>query len=256
MGAYPLLFSLPLFLVAMLFVPPPSVDSTFWLSLTASLFLNATAYFLYMSAIRTSPLSLTIPLLAFTPALMIFTGWIILDEMPTSAGILGIVTTLAGGYVLNINPEQWSLLAPIKAVFRERGSRLMFFTATIYSLSAVIDKKAILHSSPEFFVVFFYLVFSPTLILCLAATGNVPFRSYRRHPLAGLGSGLLLFLHGILHVWAISLTTAAYMVSVKRLSVLFSILYGKLLFHEPHIRLRLLGGTIMLVGTALIAFGG
>jgi uncharacterized membrane protein len=50
-----------------------------------------------MKAIRVSPLSLTLPYLAFTPAFMIFSGYVFLNEMPNLWGIAGIVLTCAGG---------------------------------------------------------------------------------------------------------------------------------------------------------------
>lgn len=255
MGMYPLLFSLPLFLGAMPFIPVPPLDSAFWQALLGTLVLNSVAYFLYMAAIKASPLSLTIPFLSFTPAFMIFTGYFVLNEAPSRQGVLGILVTLAGGYVLNLNPGQRSALSPVKAVMNEKGSRLMLLVALIYSLSAVLDKKAILHSSPPFFAIFFYVIFSPILVLYFAVSGRVPLRSYKTLPVPGLIAGVLL-LHTVFHVWAISLTTAAYMISIKRLSVLFSILYGKMLFGEPHIRIRLVGGVIMLSGAILIALSG
>ena len=44
----------------------------------------------------------------------------------------------------------------------------------------------------------------------------------------------------------------AYMISVKRTSLIFSVLYGWLVFKEEHIRERLLGCMVMVIGVALI----
>ena len=53
---------------------------------------------------------------------------------------------------------------------------------------------------------------------------------------------------------AISLTKVAYMISVKRLSLLFGVLYGHYLFREGCLRERLLGTTLMLAGVILIVW--
>ena len=66
----------------------------------------------------------------------------------------------------------------------------------------------------------------------------------------------MFFLHVLLHGWAITITKAAYMISVKRFSVLFGIIYGGLLFKESNIVIRLCGGIFMLSGAILITIKG
>ena len=45
----------------------------------------------------------------------------------------------------------------------------------------------------------------------------------------------------------------AYMIAVKRTSLLFGILYGAMLFGEAHLGRHLLAGTLMVAGVAAIA---
>jgi drug/metabolite transporter (DMT)-like permease len=72
----------------------------------------------------------------------------------------------------------------------------------------------------------------------------------------GIVAGCLLFCHAIFHAWAISLTKAAYMISVKRLSILFSVITGGALFKEKNIKIRLLGAILMLLGAVIITIKG
>ncbi|NTV42389.1 MAG: EamA family transporter, partial [Syntrophobacteraceae bacterium] len=199
---------------------------------------------------------LTIPYLAFTPAFMIFTGRVLLNEEPNLYGILGILLSLVGGYILNVDVRRWSPLEPLRAAFKEKGSRLMLAVALIYSVSAVLDKKAIIHSSPLFFGIFFYVIFAPTLFGYWVLKGKISWDFWRGDPLKGAVAGLLVFLHSVFHVWAISLTKAAYMISVKRLSVLFSVVYGWLIFDEENMAARLGGAVLMVAGAVLIALKG
>jgi drug/metabolite transporter (DMT)-like permease len=55
------------------------------------------------------------------------------------------------------------------------------------------------------------------------------------------------------HFLAIERVEAAYMIAVKRTSLLFGILYGALLFRERRLGRNLLAGSLMLAGVALIA---
>ena len=65
--------------------------------------------------------------------------------------------------------------------------------------------------------------------------------------------GLCYALQALAHVYAIDLTNVAYMIAVKRTSLLFGVLYGRYLFQE---RGGLLATLIMLSGVILILVGG
>jgi hypothetical protein len=54
---------------------------------------------------------------------------------------------------------------------------------------------------------------------------------------------------------ALQQVEVAYMIAVKRTSLLFGILYGALLFREPGLRTRLPAGVLMLIGVATILTG-
>ena len=256
MVAFPSLFGLPLFAVALPFVPVPPLDATFYWYFLISLPLNFFPFFLYMKAIRVSPLSLTLPYLAFTPAFMIATGHVFLGEMPNWWGLAGIVITCIGGYVLNLEPGRHSLLAPIKAVFKETGSWLMLIVALIFSFSAAIGKKCILHSSPLFFTMTFFTVLSFLAVLMLLVLGKVRLQTFRDDWAKGVVAGLLFFIHALAHGFAISMVKASYMISVKRLSALIGIIYGRLFFKEKYMALRLVGAGQMVAGAVLITLWG
>ena len=256
MLAFPFLFSLPLFAVTLPFVPVPPLDATFYRYFFISLPLNFFPFFIYMRAIRVSPLSLTLPYLAFTPAFMILTGYLFLEEMPNLWGLAGIVVTCIGGYVLNLEPGRHSLLAPIKAVFKESGSWLMLIVALIFSFSAAIGKKCILHSSPLFFTVTFFAVLSLVSVLALLLLGKIRLRTFRDDWVKGMVAGLLLFVHALAHGFAISMIKASYMISVKRLSALIGIFYGRLFFKEKYTAVRLVGAGLMVAGAVLITLWG
>ncbi len=256
MLAFPFLYSLPLFAVTAPFIPVPQLDDTFYWSFVISLPLNFIPFFIYMKAIQKSPLSLTLPYLAFTPAFMIFTGYVFLDEIPNLWGLTGIVVTCIGGYVLNLESGRHSFLAPIKAVFKERGSWLMLIVALIFSFSAVIGKKGILHSSPLFFTMAFFAVLSFLAVLVLLILGKIQLRTFRDDWAKGMVAGILFFIHALSHGFAISMIKASYMISVKRLSALIGIIYGRLFFKEKYIALRFVGACLMVTGAVVITVWG
>ena len=256
MLAYPLLYSLPFFVAALILIPVPVLDSVYYWCWGFSLPLNAICSLLYIRAIKISPLSLTLPYMAFTPVFMIGTGMVVLGESPNAWGIGGILTTCLGGYILNIEPEQKSMVAPFKALVRETGSWIMLIVAFLYSIAAVIGKKGMLHSSPMFFTMSFFVAMNILLICGLIAFRKVGLKTLSRDPLKGGLVGIFMFLHALLHTYAIMMVKAVYMIAVKRTSVLFGVGYGYLLFREERIFIRLSGALCMLGGALIIMFKG
>jgi uncharacterized membrane protein len=63
---------------------------------------------------------------------------------------------------------------------------------------------------------------------------------------------MLIAIMIITHLKAISLIEVSYMVSVKRLSILFGVLYGVMFFKETNIKERFLGATVMISGIIVI----
>jgi drug/metabolite transporter (DMT)-like permease len=256
MLSYPMIYSLPLLVLTLPFVPIPPLDTLFLRAFLISLPINGIAFFLHLRAIQVSPLSLTLPYLSFTPVFMILTGALVLDEMPNAWGIFGIGIICVGGYILNLAPGSASFLAPFKAVLREKGSWLMLIVAFAYSLGAVFGKQAIVHSSPLFFAVTFFTVLNLLLLAVFWVCGQIRLGAFGARKHEGVAAGLLFFAHIILHAFAISLTKAAYMISVKRLSVIIGLLYGGVIFKEKNLKVRTIGTLLMVAGAVIITIWG
>lgn len=256
MSAVPLAYALPLLAAALAAAPVPPLGPDFGWAFALSVPLNGVSFLLYMVAIKRSALSLTLPYLAFTPTFMILTGFVFLGEVPNAWGAAGILTTCIGSYVLNLETGQHSFWDPFKAVTRESGSWIMLCVAVIFSVAAVVGKKAIVNSSPLFFSLAFFTVHNAVLLLCLWFLNKLRPNVLLKQPIRAAAAGALFFAHILFHGYAITLTKAAYMISVKRLSVLIGIVYGGIFFHEQNLIPRLGGAVLMLSGALLIIVWG
>jgi drug/metabolite transporter (DMT)-like permease len=248
-------------LALLLFIPIPNLDRDFYIAFGCALPLEVTAVILYTKALKTSPLSLTLPFLSLTPAFLLITPFFILGETIKLPGLMGVLALTCGAYLLNLSKFRGGIFEPFRAIRREKGSMLMIVVAAIYSLTASLGKRAIEHSSATFFMAT-YIAAQSLLLLAPALF------SYRRHDrnarpfdfrqllkLTFL-PGVLLVVSSLAHSSAIQLTQVAYMISVKRLSLLIGVVYGWLFFKEKEIRDRLLGAALMLLGFILIALFG
>jgi drug/metabolite transporter (DMT)-like permease len=209
------------------------------------------AIYLYHRAISMSPLSLTVPMLAFSPVFLIFVGWVLLGERTAPLGWLGVSLITLGAYILNLRPGL-GILEPLRALWREPGARLMLAVAALYSVTASLGKMLVLLSSPTFFGAFYMLmvtlILSP-IALRPGASGGL--REIR--PLVAIGIALLYGAMVIFHFQAIELAPVAYMIAVKRTSLLFAVLWGGIFFREEVTAYRAAGAVIMVAGVALLS---
>ncbi|MFC1863313.1 EamA family transporter [Thermodesulfobacteriota bacterium] len=256
MGFVRLLYAFPYLIIGLFLIPWPKLDCTFWVCIAVGLPLELAALMSYMRAIKVSPLSLTVPFLAFTPVFVIITGYLLLGEVLNLFGILGISLIVIGSYVLNISHGKYGWFSPFKAIFLEQGSWLMLITSFLYSFTATLGKLAIIHSSPQFFGAVYFILFTLFLICLFPFMSKGKLFNLFKMPIPGIISGLLVVGMIFSHTLAISLVEAAYMLSVKRTSLLIGVLFGAIFFKEEKIRERLLGTVIMMAGVVIIGIFG
>ena len=105
------LFALPFFAILLFFTDIPEIGDNFWVALLVGGGLNVFTNLIYMRAIKLSDLSITIPLITFTPLFMLITSPLILGEFPNLFGIAGIVLIVTGSYLLNFKEKKKGYLA-------------------------------------------------------------------------------------------------------------------------------------------------
>lgn len=247
---YRVVFSLPALAAALVLSGPlPEIDGTFLAAFGMALPLEIAAILLYYRALRLSPLSLSLPFLSFTPVFLIVLSFLFAGQRVSAMGALGIGLIGLGGYTLNLSALRAGFLEPVRAIARERGSLFMLIIALIYSVTSALGKIGVDHSSPSFFGFTYFLA----LAVCL-----LPILIRRRGRLREqLGTSLRIALlpslfdalATVCHFYAVSMANVAYMIAVKRTSLLIGTVYGFLLFRERNVRERLLGAVLISRGS-------
>jgi drug/metabolite transporter (DMT)-like permease len=235
---------------------PASVPPAFWRGMLVLVPLELVAMWLYMRAIRDSPLYLTLPYLAFTPVFNVLTGYLLLGETISARGFAGILLVVLGAYLLNLNQRARGLwrnwLDPLRAIVHERGARMMLIVALIYSVTSALGKQVMQYATPESFGAFYFVTLG---VVVLAATVVLRPRGLRvlaQRPLPLLLVGVLLAMMVVTHFIAIARVEVAYFLAVKRSSLIFAILFAMILFHEHPARRHLFASLLMIGGVALI----
>jgi uncharacterized membrane protein len=242
------------FMVPLLFfVEIPFLNFVFWQIILINVIMISSAFILYMRAIKISPLSITIPMFAFSPLFLLVTSPLILGEFPSIFGLIGILLIVLGAYVLSIKDVKQGALEPFKALFREKGALLMLIVAFLFSLGSNFVKIGVQHSNPVVYsvveaVFMSCFLFPVSLFKSKKILSNIKV-NLKQLLLIGLFQALVVILSFI----AIEMIIVPYLISVRRTSIIFSTLYGYFFFKEKRITERLSGAIIMVIGILIIS---
>ena len=252
--------AIPLTCVARL----PHVDAIFVAALLASALLNWVATFLSTVALAQTDASLVSPLLTFNPAFTLVIAWLALAETPGIRQAVGVVVVLVGAYLLDVEEARTSLFDPIRTLLYRPGTLLAIGASALWGSTTVLEKLAIDHLSPPSGpVVALISTFLLALLLTPGALRSI--RSERSSHVTRARDGLRLHaralfaavaLAGIAPLFgftAIALGLVGYVTALFKLGAIFTILWAKLFLGEGHLKPRLLGACVMLIGGLLIA---
>ena len=244
---YPSIILLPL---AFLSFHPSFLNTRFVLPMILSIPIEIVATVLYVKAITVSPLSTTVPMLSFTPLFLILTSYIMLREKISALGALGIFLVVSGAYTLHL--ERPSVTHPFRAMAKEKGPLLMLAVAFIYSVTSNLGKICIEASSP----VFFAATYLPALTLfytALLVARKVDIKEIFKPNKGKIIIGGFIALSFLFHTQALNSAFVSYAIAAKRTSLIFAMIYGRILFNEGRLKEKLTSGALMLTGVFLIS---
>jgi drug/metabolite transporter (DMT)-like permease len=209
------------------------------------------ANLLFLHAVRVSPLSATIPFLSFTPVFSAAFSAAVLGERPGSGDLAGIVLVVLGGLFVNL---RWDGGVRSAALLREPGSMMMMGVALLWSLTSVLDKRALEFAGVPMHAAIQCGGVALVLLLVLAARGRladlrVPRSVGGRLALALVAAGVGLTFQFL----ALRLALVGLVEALKRsIGMLFAVGVGRLAFGEPLTAGKVAGVALMSAGVGLI----
>ncbi|MFA4859284.1 EamA family transporter [Methanoregula sp.] len=251
----------------------PQTGPDFFPAVAITTILNIVCLSLIFKVLESSDLSLSAPLLSFTPVFLICTSFLLLYELPSAAGVTGICIIVGGSYVLNIAGSHNRLRDPVFSMIKNRSSIIMLLVAFLFSISINYDKIVITNSDP-FFGMALSLIATGFAFCILAGSsrisslisgqtkpsadtpneqnGSIHRRS--KHSYWWLIPLMAIFIAieaASINI-ALTLQIVPYVIAIKRLSIIFMVLYGTIMLAEKEIKPRLVGSTLMFIGAAVI----
>ncbi|MBC2704109.1 DMT family transporter [Desulfobacula sp.] len=242
-----------IFALNVIFLNCHTVTISFVGILIIAAILDSLATVLYLWSIKTGDLSKTIPMLCFIPVVQLFVTPVLVHENLSLTGISGVLVVVFGSYILNM--ETWDgFLSPVKSVFKDKSSMVMLAVACIWGVSSSFHKIGVNQTDALFWAVsetgLISLLLFPFAVW--SDKGNFSFFKLKKTLWPAFFSTLTV----LSYYTAISLGPVAYVSSVRRLGVLFTMLIGILVFKENIKTLGFAGGIIMITGAGIISLFG
>lgn len=205
-----------------------------------------------IKSLENGDLSVLGPINSYKAIVGLIFGVFLLRELPTFAGILGMLLIVVGSYfVLDTLKERFSF-----ALLKNKEIRYRFLALFFSALEAIFIKKVIILSSV--FVAFVsWCVFGALFSFLLLNFRHISLKQeYGFLRQGNLKS--ILFLVGFVAImqyttnFVFSRINVAYALSLFQLSALLSVVLGYKIFKEKHIKKKLVGSVIMIAGAILI----
>nr|CCA22739.1 Drug/Metabolite Transporter (DMT) Superfamily putat [Albugo laibachii Nc14] len=239
----------------------PRVNNIFWTSVCISGLINVATSYLYNRSIQISTISETVPYLSFTPGFLVILAFLVLGEIPSSFGVVGILFAAMGGMWLQGGCNAESMLVEKKAG-ESKGAIYMTLVAFLWSVTNVFDKIGVQNSTPVVYgaaiqVVVTTLSFILSRVLPAESLDHVIYAPLgERKPKTPWGMVILAGLTSVISYYVNLLATqqleVSYVIAIKRSGCIWSALLGKFLFHESNFCRKMPSISLMFVGVVCI----
>ncbi|MGH7341146.1 MAG: SMR family transporter, partial [Candidatus Rokuibacteriota bacterium] len=232
-------------------LPPGGVPAAAWPFVIATIVLHALYFYALGRSYRVGEFSLVYPVArGLGVALVPVFAALLLDERPSAMGALGIALVVVGIVAL-----QWVGRPRVAQGPRlGGGTGWALLTGVMIAAYALVDKAGVsrLHPAPYIGLMF---VGSLLLLVPAALLDTERFRrEWKTNWRAILVASVMTLTAYLLVLFAFRLSKAGYVVAAREVSIVISVVIGRLWFGERHLAARLAGATSVLAGLICLAF--
>jgi drug/metabolite transporter (DMT)-like permease len=245
-------FALPFYVLVLAVLYVLGVETFTWSLLFLVLVLlrsltDTCAEWLKMYALAHGDLSVVATFFSLSPLFLLLTSPLITRDPLALPDVVAVVLVVGGSLLMVYRPATTGWAGQHKGILLASGAALFF------SLNSCFDRLAVQEGTP---------VFAGFTMTLLSALFLAPFVVARRERLRALGvhrTGLLLrggleIAFMVCKLSALQFLPAPDVVAVQRLSLVLSIIGGRMFFKEPDFPRRLAAGLLILGGVSVVAW--
>ncbi|MBI5036913.1 EamA family transporter [Candidatus Micrarchaeota archaeon] len=242
-------------LALLFFEGVPALTEQVPILLATSLFFESLALIAYFKALELTEVSLALPVIAITPALLLLTSPFLTGEVPSAQGIFGVLLVVAGTYFLGFEKKTKDLLLPFKKILANKGMMLMFAVSLLYVFTATAYKLLVANSSPLFTAA--SVLAGLGILFWLPVLASRKRRSEAAKSLKdGMLNGVLQGLESITIGFAFATGMTPYVIAIKRMSIPATVLLSHKFLNESDFKKRMLASLVSVAGAVLIVLSG
>lgn len=217
-----------------------------------------TLYFAFLGrGYSTGDLSLVYPLARGTGPFLV-TIWAItfLGERLSLAGLVGIISVVAGIYVLHVEALSWQGISKPLRSLKSRPTQFALLTGFIISLYTVVDKIGVSYVQPIVYMYLWTALFTLLYgVYVLNTSGWVSVKAeWKANSLSIVAVGFLMMSAYILVLYTMTMSNVSYVAAAREVSVVFGAAMGSVLLREPYGRAKVSGSLLIAFGLAAIGF--
>ncbi len=248
-----MLFSVPGVLILFFFFPIPqdifALPWDFWWPLIVIwvVLYPLQNYFLYRS-LREGELSEVVPASSLLPVFNMASSYLLIGEIPTKLGIVGIVTIVIATYLLLKD-------TPTGGKFRINMPVLFMIIATLLpALGSTLDKISIEVSTPVFYSFVNQLGVSIVFLVCVFVFGqHTDFKHVPERLWTLVILGFVLAFGFTASMAAFAFGPTSYTLAIRSGGFLLPVVWGLFFLRESHSRKKILALTLFAIGTVALA---
>ncbi|MCK4223886.1 MAG: EamA family transporter [candidate division Zixibacteria bacterium] len=215
------------------------------------------AYYLFIgNAYDRGDLSLVFPVTrSFGPIFILIFALILLNEKVSYLGLLGILITIFGSYVIHLPSFRLSHLSlPFKA-FKSKAFLFSMCAGACTATYSLINKKNL--EAVEPFTLYYLIIGCITLFLVMSLLIRKKTNQIKdeiKHNLKNLFlMGFFGFISAALFLYALQMGKVSYLGSARNISIVFGVILGSLFLQEGYGKIRFFASLLILAGIFLLS---
>ncbi|MCK4404508.1 MAG: EamA family transporter [candidate division Zixibacteria bacterium] len=218
---------------------------------------TGTLYYIFIgNAYDKGDLSVVFPIArSFGPIFILIFALILLKEKVSYLGLLGILITVFGSYVIHLPSFSFSnLTSPFKAL-KSKPFLFSIGAGACTATYSLINKKNLEMVEP---FTLYYLIFGfMTLFLVISLLlkrKEDQIREEFKHNLKGLFlMGLFGFISALLFLYALQMSKVSYLGAARNISIVFGVILGTFFLREGYGRMRFFASLLIFAGILLLS---
>jgi len=233
-------------------LPPEGVPGAAWPFLVATSVIHAVYFYVLGRAYGSGEFSLVYPIArGLGVALVPLAAFFFLDERPSPLGALGVLLVVAG--IVGINLSSAGLISAGLSSLMSAGTGWALVTGLSIAAYSLVDKAGVARLHPVPYIAILGVGMSLLLVPAMVRRRVALAREWQTNWRAILVASTLNLTSYLLVLFAFRLSKAGYVVAAREISIVLSVVIGRLWFGERGLGARFAAASLVLAGVICVA---